>query len=73
MSPRGQGGKPVCRFPRGSGIQGKQSTDTHLWLFSPIGVLTTFVVGYVASLLLPPPPGALDGLTIYGKPRSGAY
>ena len=50
-----------------------QSTDTHLWLFSPIGVLTTFVVGYIASLLLPPPPGALDGLTIYGKPRSGAY
>jgi len=51
----------------------QQSTDTHLWLFSAIGVLTTFVVGYDASLLATPPPGELDWLTIYGRPRSGTY
>jgi SSS family solute:Na+ symporter len=40
-------------------------TNTHLLLYAAVGVGASFASGYVASLLLPGAPRALQGLTIY--------
>ena len=48
----------------------QQFTDTHLLLYAAVGVAASFLTGYAASLLLPAPQHAIQGLTIYtlGEP-----
>ena len=48
----------------------QQFTDTHLLLYAAVGVAASFLAGYAASLLLPAPQHAIQGLTIYtlGEP-----
>ncbi len=40
-------------------------TQVHLLLYATVGIVLSFVTGYLASLLLPRPPRDIDGLTIY--------
>lgn len=40
-------------------------SQAHFFLFAPIGVLTCFVAGYVASLIIPAERHPLAGLTVY--------
>jgi len=40
-------------------------TRVHAFLYAAIGVIATFLVGYVASLVVPGPTRDLDGLTLY--------
>lgn len=43
----------------------QKTTNINYWLFWPIGSITTFVVGYMTSLLFPAPPAErTDGLTL---------
>jgi SSS family transporter len=44
-------------------------SDISFFLFAGIGMVTCFVVGYIASLIMPTPPKNRDGLTIYDQPR----
>jgi SSS family transporter len=51
----------------------QRSTDVHFFLYGMVGIVTCFVVGYGASLVLPAASRALEGLTLYtrGKPNRG--
>ncbi len=40
-------------------------TRLHLFLYAPVGIISCFVVGYLASLLLPAAPKLLKGLTVF--------
>ncbi|MBN2292250.1 MAG: sodium/solute symporter [Pirellulales bacterium] len=40
-------------------------TRIHFFLYPPIGIGTSFLVGYVASLLIPAPAKSLAGLTVH--------
>ena len=41
----------------------------HPYFYLAISILLCIVIGYLASLLFPPPAGSLDGLTIYTQPK----
>ena len=43
-------------------------TPVHFFLYAAIGVVSCFVLGYLASLVIPARPRDLKGLTIYTKP-----
>jgi len=45
-------------------------TPMHGYLYAPVGVITCFLIGYVASILTPGEPKALDGLTIYSMQKA---
>jgi SSS family solute:Na+ symporter len=43
----------------------QEHTAVHFFLYGAVGIVTCFVVGYAASLLIPTPARHLDGLTLY--------
>lgn len=43
----------------------RMTSPITFWLYGPIGTLVAFVVGYLASLILPGKPRPLGGLTVY--------
>ena len=43
----------------------QQFTATHLLLYAAVGVGASFLIGYVASLILPTGPRTIQGLTIF--------
>jgi len=43
----------------------QQYTSIHFFLWGAVGVVSCFVVGYLASLLIPAPERPLEGLTVY--------
>jgi len=47
----------------------QQNTPAHFFLYGMIGVLTCFIVGYLASLALPADKGDSSGLTLFDAPR----
>ncbi|MFT3763257.1 MAG: sodium:solute symporter [Pseudoxanthomonas sp.] len=44
----------------------------HPYFYLAISILLSIVIGYLASLLFPPPKQSLQGLTIYRRDRTGA-
>lgn len=46
---------------------------TVFWLYSVIGVASCVILGWVASLLLPGPRMAPDGLTVYTRKRANGF
>ena len=45
-------------------------THIHFFLYPPIGIGTSFIVGYVASLLIPVRAKSLAGLTVHTPAES---
>lgn len=50
----------------------QRATDVHFFLYGMVGIVTCFVVGYGASLVLPHGDKPLQGLTIYTRGKPGA-
>ena len=44
----------------------------HPWFYAVTGIVSCFVIGYVASLVIPAPAKPLDGLTLHTMPREDA-
>jgi len=43
----------------------QRHTRVHLFLYAPVGIISCFVTGYLASLIIPAAPKRLKGLTIF--------
>ena len=43
----------------------KNHTPLHFFLYNMVGIASTVVLGYIASLIIPAQPKNLEGLTIY--------
>ena len=43
----------------------QQHTQVHFFFYAMVGVVTCFVVGYAASIVIPAEPKLLEGLTIH--------
>ena len=71
MTRRASGWGSLFGALAGAGVMALLPVYTQIngYLFAAIGITTCFVVGYIASILLPAHPQALDGLTVHTMTR----
>jgi uncharacterized membrane protein YeaQ/YmgE (transglycosylase-associated protein family) len=48
----------------------KMHTQTHIFLYALVGILTCMIVGYLVSLIIPGKPRPVEGLTVYSLKRT---